>query len=241
MLFRSLLTTPAGATVLVDAGPDPDVVARDLAAFGVRRLDVAVATHLHADHVGGFAEVLARFAVGLLVVPGCPDDSPTATSFERATEEESVEPVVARAGDRFEVADLRLDVLAPDRCWSGTNSDPNNDSVVLMATVGDRRVLLAGDAERESQAAMLAADVDLHADVLKVPHHGGDTSLDAFLAASGAAVAIVSVGQPNDYGHPVASVLATIAATGARVVRTDRSGTVTVSLPVSGPVVLSGA
>jgi competence protein ComEC len=177
----------------------------------------------------------------LLVVPGCPDDSPTATSFERATEEESVEPVVARAGDRFEVADLRLDVIAPDRCWSGTNSDPNNDSVVLMATVGDRRVLLAGDAERESQAAMLAADVDLHADVLKVPHHGGNTSLDAFLAASGAAVAIVSVGQPNDYGHPVASVLATIAATGARVVRTDRSGTVTVSLPVSGPVVLSGA
>ena len=64
------------------------------------------------------------------------------------------------------------------------------------------------------RSAMLAADVDLHADVLKVPHHGGDTSLDAFLAVSGAAVAIVSVGQPNDYGHPVASVLATIAATG---------------------------
>ena len=68
-----------------------------------------------------------------------------------------------------------------------------------------------------------------------------DATRRGFLAASGAAIAIVSVGQPNDYGHPVASVLATIAATGARVVRTDRSGTVTVSLPVSGPVVLSGA
>ena len=96
--LAGVVEPPQGATVLVDAGPDPDVVARDLAAFGVRRLDVAVATHLHVDHVGGFAEVLARFAVGMLVVPGCPDDSPTATSFERATEEESVEPVVARAG-----------------------------------------------------------------------------------------------------------------------------------------------
>mgnify|MGYP003340563201 FL=1 len=162
-------------------------------------------------------------------------------AFGRAVREESVDAVVARAGDRFVVGDLRLDVLGPDRCWSGTNSDPNNDSIVLMASVGDRRVLLAADAERDAQAAMLDAGVDLRADVLKVPHHGGDTSLDAFLTASGASVAVVSVGQPNDYGHPVASVLAAITATGTRVARTDRSGTITVLLPVSGPVVLSSA
>ena len=237
----ALLTSPAGATVLVDAGPEPDVVARELAAVGVHRLDVAVATHPHADHVEGFAEVLARFAVGVLLVPGCADGSPTDLAFGRAVREESVDTVVARAGDRFVVGDLRLDVLAPDRCWSGTNSDPNNDSIVLMASVGDRRVLLAADAERDAQAAMLDAGVDLRADILKVPHHGGDTSLDAFLTASGASVAVVSVGQPNDYGHPVTSVLAAITATGTRVVRTDRSGTITVLLPVSGPVVLSSA
>ena len=233
----ALLTTPGGATVLVDAGPDPDLVARDLSALGVKRLDVAVATHPHADHVAGFATVLARFAVGAFLVPGCEDPSPTATDLSTVLREEGVTPVVARAGASFAVGDLRLDVLGPDRCWAGTNSDPNNDSIVLLASVGTARVLLPGDAEVDAQAALLEAGVDLHAAVLKVPHHGGDTSLPAFLDAIGATVAVVSVGHPNDYGHPVASVLAGLRGSGARVLRTDRLGAIVVTLSGRGVAV----
>jgi competence protein ComEC len=226
----TLLTTPGGATVLVDAGPDRDVVARELVARGVRRLDVVVATHPHADHVEGFAAVLARFAVGLLLVPGCPDDVATAAGLDRIFEDEGLRPVAARAGMVFAVADLRLEVLSPDRCWSGTNSDTNNDSVVLLATVGESGVFLSGDLEVEAQQVLLDRGVDLRALVLKVPHHGGATSLPSFLAAVGATVAVVSVGQPNDYGHPVPEMLEVLRTAGARVLRTDERGTIVVTL-----------
>ncbi|MFM7718136.1 MAG: DNA internalization-related competence protein ComEC/Rec2 [Actinomycetota bacterium] len=229
----TLLTTPGGATVLVDAGPDPDQVARELSALGVRRLDVAVATHPHADHVEGFASVLARFPVGLFLVPGCDDPSPTATDLARVLRDEHVTPVAVRPGDAFAVADLRLEVLSPDRCWEGSDSDPNNDSVVLVASVGASRVLLTGDVEKEAQRALLDRGADLRAAVLKVPHHGGATSLPEFLAAVGATIAVVSVGQPNDYGHPVEEVLDGMRAAGERVLRTDRLGTIVVTL--SGP------
>ena len=226
----TLLTSPEGATVLVDAGPDRDVVARELVALGIHRLDVVVATHPHADHVEGFASVLARFAVGLLLVPGCPDDVVTAADLDRLFADEGLRPVVARAGMAFAVADLRLEVLSPDRCWQGTNSDTNNDSVVLLASVGGDRVLLSGDLEVDAQQVLLDRGVDVRAAVLKVPHHGGATSLPEFLAAVGATVAVVSVGQPNDYGHPVPEMLEALRAAGARVLRTDELGTIVVTL-----------
>ena len=226
----TLLTSPEGATVLVDAGPDRDIVARELVARGVHRLDVVVATHPHADHVEGFASVLARFAVGLLLVPGCPDDVATAAGLDRVFADEGLRPVAARAGMAFAVADLRLEVLSPDRCWTGTNSDTNNDSVVLLASVGEDRILLSGDLEVEAQQVLLDRGVDVGAAVLKVPHHGGATSLPVFLTAVGASVAVVSVGQPNDYGHPVPEMLDALRAAGARVLRTDELGTIVVTL-----------
>lgn len=226
----TLLTSPEGATVLVDAGPDRDTVARELVALGVHRLDVVVATHPHADHVEGFASVLARFAVGLLLVPGCPDEVSTAAGLDRVFADEGLRPVAARAGMAFAVADLRLEVLSPDRCWSGTNSDTNNDSVVILASVGEDRVLLTGDLEVEAQQLLLDRGADVRAAVLKVPHHGGATSLPGFLAAVGATLAVVSVGQPNDYGHPVPEMLDALRAAGTRVLRTDRLGTIVVTL-----------
>lgn len=226
----ALVRSPAGSAILVDAGPEEHDVTRELAARGIRRLDLLVATHPHADHVAGLPSVLARFAVALAVDPGCEGDSPFHTDFRRAVRSAGVPLRHPRPGMVLFVGDVRVEVLGPDRCFVGTESDTNNDSLVLRLSSGSSAVLFSGDAEEPAQEVLLEKRPHLlTADVLKVPHHGGDTSLSEFLGAVRARVAVVSVG-PNRYGHPVPSVMAELSRLGMRVFRTDRSGDVTVQL-----------
>ncbi|HWL91134.1 MAG TPA: ComEC/Rec2 family competence protein, partial [Actinomycetota bacterium] len=225
----ALLTTPEGATVLVDGGPERDQVATELSALGIKRLDIVVASHPHADHIVGLPSVLARLPVGLLLQPGCDEESPLQADLDRAIADEDVEVRNPRAGDTFWLGLLRLDVLSPDRCWTGTESDANNDAIVVRATYEGHIVLIASEPEEPAQEWLLESGVDLRADVLKVPHHGAATSVPAFFDAVDAEVAIVSVGE-NDYGHPTAFTLDALEASGAQVWRTDRLGTITVLL-----------
>jgi competence protein ComEC len=236
----ALLTSPGGVAILVDGGPDPAQVATELAALGVKRLDLIVASHPHADHVVGLPAVLARFPVGLLLEPGCRDDSPDGAALDEAASGEHIPVRHPRAGDVLQVGDVRLEILSPDRCWSGTESDTNNDAIVVRANIGEDSVLFATEPEEPAQQVLLDEGVDLHADVLKVPHHGAATSIEPFFEAVDAEVAVVSVG-PNTYGHPVPEVLDWIRATGAEVFRTDRARTVTVTFEHGGVVVESAA
>ncbi len=230
----ALLTTPEGATVLVDGGPERDQVATEISALGIKRLDIVVASHPHADHIVGLPSVLARLPVGLLLQPGCEADSPSPlqADLDRAIADEHVEVRNPRAGDTFWLGLLRLDVLSPDRCWTGTESDANNDAIVIRATYERHVVLIASEPEEPAQGWLLESGVDLRADVLKVPHHGAATSVPAFFDAVEAEVAVVSVGD-NDYGHPTAFTLDALVASGAQVWRTDRHGTITILL--AGP------
>ncbi|HEX6332455.1 MAG TPA: DNA internalization-related competence protein ComEC/Rec2 [Actinomycetota bacterium] len=236
----ALLTSPGGVAMLVDGGPDEAQVARELVALGVKRLDVVVASHPHADHVVGLPTVFARFPVSLLLEPGCPDDSPDAAAIADAIDDEGIEVRQPRAGDRLVVGDVHLEILSPDRCWSGTGSDTNNDAIVLRASLGEDAILFATEPEEPAQQVLLDDGVDLTADVLKVPHHGAATSVEAFFQAVRAEVAVVSVGE-NTYGHPVPEVLEWIRATGAEVLRTDREGTISITFGDDGLHVDSGA
>ncbi len=126
---------------------------------------------------------------------------------------------------------MRLDVLGPVETLHDTRSDPNNDSLVLRATVNGLRILLPGDAELEQQQSLLDAGVDLRAEILKVPHHGSAYSLPEFLGATHAKVALVSCGVDNDYGHPAPSLVSTLARLGLPMRRTDRDGDIGVAGP----------
>ncbi len=232
----ALITSPSGATVLIDGGPDEEQVATELAALGVKRLDVVVASHPHADHIVGLPDVLARIPVGLVLEPGCPDTSAIHADLEQAIADEGLQEEHPRTGSSFSVGDLHFDVLSPQECWSGTESDTNNDALVLMLTRGDDSVLFATEPEEPAQQAILDAGLPLQADVLKVPHHGAATSLPAFFDAVQAQVAVVSVGE-NTYGHPVPATLDAIAGTGAEVWRTDQHGTVTLTFVDGQPTV----
>jgi competence protein ComEC len=239
----ALVSSPTGANVLIDGGPDPSLVATRLAALGVKRLDLLVATHPHEDHYIGLADVLARMPVGLVLDTGCrtPESgSVPYLSFVRAVNAEGVPEEHPVRGDSYLVGGLRFDVLSPDRCWDGTDSDPNNDSLVLRLRFGDRTVLFANEPEAEAQQVMLEDGVPLRADVLNVPHHGAGTSIDRFFEAVHERVAVVSVG-PNTYGHPVPHTLDVLRSTGARVFRTDRSGDVVVTFEPRGMVVRTGS
>jgi competence protein ComEC len=236
----ALIQTPDGANVLVDGGPEPDEVATDLVALGVKRLDVVVATHPHADHVIGLPAVLARIPAGLVLEPGCPvEGAPYQLDLDRAIADEHVPVEHPRAGDVYTVGSLRLEVLSPDRCWSGTNSDPNNDSIVLLVTYREDTLLMGGEPEAEAQQVMIDEGEPLRAEVLKVPHHGAATSIAEFFQAVAPAIAVIPVGRPNPYGHPAPETLLTLRSIGAAIWRTDDHGDITVTFASRGPTVES--
>ena len=183
--------------------------------------------------------MLGRFIVALVIDPGCEGDSPFYAAFLRAVEGSGAPFRHPAPGAVLTVGDVRLEVLGPERCFTGTDSDPNNDSLVLRVSEGDATILFPGDAEQPSQTDLLRDDTALLvATVLKVPHHGGATSLDEFFLGVHASVAVVSVG-PNRYGHPVPAVLEELAADGMRVFRTDLMGDITVTLR-GGEVLVRG-
>ena len=127
--------------------------------------------------------MLARFAAGTVLEPGCPDEEGALRpALLQAVDDEAVPLRHPRAGASFVVGDVVVDVLSPAGCFTGTDSDLNNDALVLRVRYGQRTVLFATEPEEPAQEEMLEAGIDLHADVLKVPHHGAATSNGAVKA-----------------------------------------------------------
>lgn len=215
-----LISGGAGERILIDGGPDPRVLARKLSRAGVRRLDLVIVSHRHADHVTGLSAVLGVLDVG--EVWWAPHDEVGAMAPTlRLIEEHSIPLRVPRAGSTYRVGTVKIEVLGPKRRYAS----PNDASLVVVAEVVGSRVALVGDIETYAQADLGPVE----ADVLKVPHQGAATSSPGWLSASAGRVAVVSVG-PNEYGHPATWVLEVLEATGATVCRTDRDGDVTIPL-----------
>jgi competence protein ComEC len=128
------------------------------------------------------------------------------------------------------IDNVLITFLAPDSVWTASLNDPNEASTIALVEFGQTRFLLMGDAERDEEGWLMNHAFDqLHADVLKVGHHGSSTSsTDRFLAAVHPSLALISVGTDNMYGHPSADVLSSLDRSGARTLRTDERGTIVV-------------
>jgi beta-lactamase superfamily II metal-dependent hydrolase len=215
------------ATILVDGGEASANVAEYLRAQGIQDLDLVVATHPHADHIGGLVDVLSQFNVREIWTNGDTADTQTYSSFAAAVANEQAAGAVVRKVSwgydaTFDGADL--EVLNPTTSLSG---DANQDSLVLEVTCGWVDILMMGDATADTEAEMLSSGVLRSVEVLKVPEHGSSTSTSpAFLGRVSPDDAVISVGVRNTYGHPDQETIDRLANAGVLVHRTDEDGTI---------------
>ncbi len=228
----TLIVTPSGQQVLIDAGYFPSIINAHLGRtipFWDREIDMVIATHPDADHVTGLPEVFERYRVGQFVYDGNLEG--TSLLYD-ATIEQVVQRGIpqhrAQAGEVIVIDDgVRLEVVHP----GGVLDDEvrNNNSVSLRLVYGDFSALLSGDAERAAEGEMVASGVPLGAVVYKVGHHGSDTSsTQSFLDAIRPKIAVISAGQDNKFGHPHTSVVDRLHAMGVSVLSTAELGTIEV-------------
>jgi competence protein ComEC len=232
-----LLSTGRGDPVLVDTGPDPAPLRACLQQAGVHRLDRIVLTHMHADHVDGLPAVLGRLPVREVEI-GPLAEPPLNWQWVRQRIAAAHVPIrMAKVGAVETIGDIAWTVLAPRVVLHGTDSDPNNDSLVLSVRTPTMTLLMTGDVETEGEQDLLRESAALHADVLKVPHHGSDRQDPRLVAAVGAKVALTSVGRDNPYGHPGAHTMRRLYDNGVRSFRSDQDGSVAVARDGRGRLV----
>ena len=227
-----LVQTPAGKTVLIDAGDRGSAVVERLVSLGVDHLDLVIATHPHADHVGDMRHVVQALPPRVYVDNGLPH---TTKLYDELMASIEANPAIryqpASPGMVFNLDDgARIEVLWPDpkKYLSDTRSDLNANSVVTRLTHGKDCFLFTGDSEEPTEQALVREKVG-HCEVLKVAHHGSrHSSTSAFLDEIKPSIALISAGVGNRYNHPGEEALARLGAVGATVYRTDRDGEIVV-------------
>ena len=219
-----VLATGPDEAVVVDAGPEPALVDRCLRRLQVDRVPTVLLTHFHADHVDGLPGVLGGRRVGEVQVSALRQPESGARQVDGWAAAAGVPVRVPAYGEVVHLGEVTWQVRGPRRVLTDSANDA---SVVLVVKTQGLRLLLTGDVEPMAQATLLREPID-DVDVLKVPHHGSRHQDEELLTALGARVALVSVGEENDYGHPDPWVLDLLRSSGALVRRTDEDGDVAV-------------
>ncbi len=213
--------------MLIDAGErgDADRILDYLGTYGVDRLDLVVATHPHADHIGSMADIIREIEVGEFLMAYMPEEStPTTATYLDMLEalyEQDVTVTEAQPRQTYTLGTAKLEVLAP----LTEDDDPNAMSVVTRLAFGEHRFLFMGDAESGVERQMMKAGYALSADVLKVGHHGSNTGThDAFLDRVDPAYAVLTCGTGNSYGHPHREVVDKLRVADVATYRSDMHG-----------------
>jgi competence protein ComEC len=262
----SFIRFPRGSAMLIDGGgsyrDDFDVGERVVAPFlryrGIRRVDYVVATHPHPDHAKGLGCILRDFRVRQFWDNGAQPSAPWYDKLRQtAIEQHIYREVVINGSATATIDGVALELLHPTptfqpqikRRGSGEDAGENNRSLVVKLTYGTISILFTGDIEQEAERFLLQSSRNLHATILKVPHHGSRTSSsEPFVRAVNPRVAVFSVQRDSRFGHPHPVVVDRYTALGAYVLRTDAHGAVTVRTDaqtvwvepyVGEPVVLS--
>ena len=215
-----------GQSMLIDGGkPEKSsYIYAWLQQHGLSYLDVIVATHVDADHIGGLSGALNYASVGTAYCPETTGTTETFQSFVKYLAQRGKQITVPTADETFALGGAQIQILGPLH----RAEDSNDNSIVLKVSFGATSFLFTGDAERAEEQDLLNSGVNLQSTVLKVGHHGSDTSTSyPFLRAVAPQYAVISVGAGNSYGHPTEAVLSRLRDAGVTTFRTDMQGEIT--------------
>ncbi|MFF7751390.1 ComEC/Rec2 family competence protein [Streptomyces sp. NPDC007971] len=233
----TVLAAGEGTGVVVDAGPDPDLVDHCLRELGITRIPLVVLTHFHADHVAGLPGVLRGRSVAAIETTGFEEPADQAEFVRKEAAQRHIPLTRAAAGEERRTGPLAWQVLwpraapLPGEGPAPEPDGPNDASVALLVRSGGLRLLLLGDLEPPAQQELLrspAAAELARVDVLKVAHHGSAYQDPDLIRLAAPRVALISCGVDNPYGHPAPATVAALRADGAMVLRTDRDGALAV-------------
>ncbi len=212
-----------GESMLIDGGTskNSNLIYTYLKKQGIDNLNYIVSTHPHEDHVGGLAGALNYATVDTVLSPVISYESTAFNNFVKYLDMQNVSITVPKAGERFNLGSAIVQVIGP----VSSNNSVNNNSIVLKITYGDTSFLFTADAEREEEQDILKQGYDLNSTVLKVGHHGGETSTTyPFLREIMPEFAVISVGSNNQYGHPTENILSRLRDADVKTYRTDMQG-----------------
>ena len=215
-----------GCSAVIDAGltSSADDISADLKGADIKDIDALLITHLHRDHAGALAKIAMSFPIDNLIIPNRDSSAeamPTVNEAEKRVVAEKGKVFTATEGMNFNIGEFEVTLLAyfPDA------TKENDRSVITMAKIGDKKFLFTGDAEKATEADVLAEKLNIDCDVLKVGHHGSkSSSTAAFLKAASPQYAAISVGKDNMYSHPSNKTIVALKNCGAEVYRTDKNG-----------------
>lgn len=221
------LVSSDGHHMLVDGGnrEDSDKIYTVLKNRGVEHLDYVVCTHAHEDHVGGLPAAISNFSVGKVFSSVESYDSKIFRTFVEKTNEKGLSLTIPELYDTYKLGDASITFIGP----AEKSDEPNNMSLVVKIIYGNTSFLFTGDAERDAENAILENGVDISCDLLKVGHHGSETSTSyRFLYEANPKYAVISVGKDNSYGHPHEEVMSRLRDAEVEVFRTDLVGDILV-------------
>lgn len=220
----ALIYLSTGETMLIDAGESSgaDAILEELDERRIMDIDILVATHPHADHIGGMLTLIEHYDIGQVLMPDMEAQSAVYKNLMNAINSRGIPVIEAYAGYEFSLGSARCTVVSPD---ADADKDANNESAVIFLDYYDSEFLFTGDMEKWAENEVLSAHYYVDADVLKVAHHGSSTgSSQAFLDAVTPEYAVISCGRDNEYGHPHRETLERLKAAGAQIYRTDEAG-----------------
>jgi len=223
------IDSPTHGRLLIDGGPNSKVLTElgKILPFGDRRIDVVIGSHPDADHIGGLVDVINRYDIGAYLEPGVKSPNNVHLVLEKEIKNKNIPNILARRGMVVDFGDgARLEILFPNR--DVTNWETNDASIVAKLIYGDESFLLTGDSPKYAEYLLLALDPsDLKSSVLKVGHHGSQTSTSLpYATAVNPEYAIISAGLNNRYGHPHKDVLDILNQVGAKILSTIDLGTI---------------
>lgn len=210
--------------IVVDAGPDPNLLNQCLTGLHIKAIPLLVLTHFHVDHVAGLAAVFHRRKVGMIRVTSLAEPPLTANFVMSLLSGYSQSAKVMNAGEHLVLGQVEIECLWPAEIIRSQGSDANNASIVLLATIAGHTFLLAGDVEAPAQKAITQRYHLPHVEFLKMAHHGSRNQDMLFARELAPNIAFISVGKDNGYGHPAAETLALYQLLGTKIYRTDHNG-----------------